>query len=1448
MKSIQHFVIYCSLGLAGLGQAANPTPSRVITTAVKGSLVIGSPTPAVPIVGGAEIPAFDPVSKRAFTTSGRGIEVVDLANLAAPIFLQTIAPASLGAATITSNDVSSVAVFKGTTTSIVAAAVINVPKTNNGHVVFLDAATGALLGFAEVGCNPDHVCFTPDGSKVLVANEGELDGASATVPDLARGTVSIVDISNLAVPVVATADFTSFDSAAATLRAAGVRLFTGGLPSTDFEPEYIAISPDGTKAMVTIQEANAVAVLDIATATFTSVKALGKKSYAAGSYDFSDRDGPGATALNKTTTGNPVFGLYMPDGIAAYSSGGNDYYVIANEGDDRDDFITPDETIRVGNAAYVLDPTVFPNAAALKADAVLGRLTVSNSVGLRGDTDSDGDIDEILALGGRSFSILDASGNMVFDSGDMIEQIISKQHPSRFDDTRSDNKGAEPEGVTIAVLDGRTYAFIGLERSNMELIFDVTDPLAVSYVSTADRVGDVSPEGMVVISAANSPSRRPFLLVANEVSQTLSVHEISQPYTSANLDVIEPNTTAWPGTGVVLGGTRFINLGLQGVGRIPASAIDPATGESIGSISDMQVANWKKNSDGSYSGDFHFLPDRGYNSGVIYSNYAARINEFQFSFKPYTAAAATLAQDQIRMRFSRSRRFVYDHDANAGTPAIYSTGLLAGSTATLFGGVVPAAAVSTTQSDGTFANRLTLDAEGLVLDSRSGKTGSGWVSDEYGPFVYRFDGSGQIVGSLQLPQAIVPHSPVGTTSFSTSPVNLNGRRENQGMEGIAQSPDGTRLFALLQSATLQDSGSGNQGRYNTRLLVYDISATDMPADPISQYVVQLPRVDSTGLATNGVTVDRTAAQSTIVALNNHQLLILSRDGNGRGAAGAPVFKSILLAELSSGTNIDGTYDAEAAQVAPAGLLNLAVTPVSWTEALNLLGKLDASGPELAKFNLNLNTAPGDSNTVSEKWEGLSLVSANDSANPNDYFLFVGNDNDFASRSGVYRDAAGVLQSYDSGLENDSVLLAYRVRILGPDNQAPFAAGVLPELSTPKGSGFSFVVPASTFADPESQVLSYSATLADGSALPAWLSWNATSRTLSGTPADADEGTLKIRITATDGSGLSASTTFGLRIATAQELVASVLPVSRTQVAMSVSLPKAKTTFLALPLAHIAAEGTVVSLDGSDRYTLSIPLPEMAGASYALKIISRVDQRGAGASAPAGTSRNAYGFTGKITAGSGRQVTAVLAVAPNVGDKFIIYRLRTLGEVFTGAALNYGATPAAADVVYLSEGGSFIGYYKYDVAAWRAVSGGTAELSGLVIDPGSALLVVRLNAGVDTSASFLGSPIPGREAGSASGFKLVNNPFAIATTLEASGLQETIAGGSGPGAADIVYLENGGVITGYYYKSRGLGEKGWRILGDNITNRGAALVRPGRALLIREQAGSASFHLPEPFAE
>jgi len=542
------------------------------------------------------------------------------------------------------------------------------------------------------------------------------------------------------------------------------------------------------------------------------------------------------------------------------------------------------------------------------------------------------------------------------------------------------------------------------------------------------------------VNGATSPSfTTPVLIAAasywvrvsnsggSDDSQTANITvSLAAPYTNANVNITSQNRVSWNPNGVNVGGTQFVNLGLQGVGRVPANSVDLATGETLGSISDMQITNFVNNGNGSWTGTFNFLPDRGYNSGAIFSNYAARLNVFNFTFTPYTSSATTTAQNQIAMTFQGSTRFTYDHDGNPNTPPVFTTGLNADATASLFGTTVPVAGGLSTQSDGPVTNRLTLDSEGLVFDNRAGKTGAGWIGDEYGASIYHFNSSKQIDGQLILPAALIPHKPAGTTNFNGTPTN--GRRDNQGMEGVAQSPDGTKLFGLMQSATIQDSGSGNEGRYNTRLLVYDITGSDTPTDPIAQYVIQLPRIDTDG---NG-SVDRTGAQSSILALNDHQILILSRDGNGRGATGSPVFKSILLADLNGATNIDGAYDAEGNQVSPSGTLLPAITPMSWTEALNLLGKLDLNISEVEKFGLNFNTAPGDINSICEKWEALSLVSAQDPANPNDYFLFVGNDNDFLTSSIKYFDASGTLQTAAGALENDTLVLAYRVRLSGPE--------------------------------------------------------------------------------------------------------------------------------------------------------------------------------------------------------------------------------------------------------------------------------------------------------------------------------------------------------------------------------------------------------------------------------
>jgi DNA-binding beta-propeller fold protein YncE len=478
-------------------------------------------------LAGAEISAFDPASDRIFITCSTGLQIVDISSPATPALVTTVDFTTFG---LPSTDITSVTVHGGK----VAVAIPDPVKSAKGRVAFLNAADGVFLGSVEVGALPDMLTFTPDGSKVLVANEGEI---VSTVPDTAEGSVSIIDVSaGFTAPPVTTAGFAAFDSQAQALRDAGVRIFQNGVPSTDFEPEYIAVAPDGATAMVTLQEANAVAILNIATATFTSVVPLGQKDFRNLYADFSDRDGPGNSAMTNLTTGNPVYGLYMPDSIASFAANGQTYYVIANEGDDRDDFLT--ETTRVGSGSYVLDPGVFPDAAVLKTNARLGRLTVSNSPGLRGDTDGDGDIDRILAYGARSFSVLNSSGAIVYDSGDLIERATATFGTPWFDDTRSDNKAAEPEGITVGEVAGRHYVFVGLERSRGVMAFDVTDPANVSMAGFGTRPEDENPEGITFISAGNSPSGAPMLAVTNEVSNTLTLYSLAASPYAASLSAL----------------------------------------------------------------------------------------------------------------------------------------------------------------------------------------------------------------------------------------------------------------------------------------------------------------------------------------------------------------------------------------------------------------------------------------------------------------------------------------------------------------------------------------------------------------------------------------------------------------------------------------------------------------------------------------------------------------------------------------------------------------------------------------------------------------------------------------------------------------------------------------------------------------------------------------------
>ena len=448
----------------------------------------------------AETVAHDSVSQRLFITNSDdgSVDIVDISDPAQPSKVGSIDVSASGTPT-------QVAVKDG-----IVAVAIDVEGAD-GVVAFYDAG-GNLLHSVTVGNLPDHIAFTPDGMKLLVANEGEDTGNPADNP---LGSVSIIDISSgVQQATVQTVDFTAFDSMAEELRAEGVRLFPGATVSEDLEPEYIAISPDGTQAFVTLQENNAVAVLDIATATFLDIVPLGAKDHSlpGNLLDTSDEDG--VIDLAKA----PVFGLYMPDQIASFKVGGETFYITANEGDARD------EDVRI--ADLDLDPSAFPDAEYLQQDEVLGRLQASS---IDGDTDGDGDIDQLFVYGARSFSIWNSSGEQVFDSGDQIARImldvLSEEQLEELDG-RSDNKGSEPEGVTVGVIDGQTYAFVGLERANGVVVFNVSDPADPKYVEFLQTEGDIGPEGMTFISPEDSPNGKALLAVANEVSGTTTLYEI----------------------------------------------------------------------------------------------------------------------------------------------------------------------------------------------------------------------------------------------------------------------------------------------------------------------------------------------------------------------------------------------------------------------------------------------------------------------------------------------------------------------------------------------------------------------------------------------------------------------------------------------------------------------------------------------------------------------------------------------------------------------------------------------------------------------------------------------------------------------------------------------------------------------------------------------------------
>lgn len=496
----------------------------------------GSYSAGVFNAGAAEIAAYDAKTRRLFVVNGAAsaVDVLDVSDPSALHLLFSIDVTPYG------RQANSVDVDKG----VVAVAVEANVKTDPGRAVFFDA-DGNYLNSVAVGALPDMLTFTPDGKTVVVANEGEPNSYGQPGSVDPEGSVSIINLKHGAARLsqadMVTAGFSAFNFAALD---PSIRIYgPGASVAQDLEPEYIAVSHDSKTAWVTLQENNAIGVLDIKRGVFTELVGLGFKDHSltGNGLDASDRDGPSNTG--RVNIANwPVFGMYQPDAIASFRYRGNTYLLTANEGDARD-YTGFSEERRVSSLA--LDPAAFPNAAALKTNAQLGRLNVT---AVNGNTDADAEYERLYAFGARSFSIRAASGALVYDSGDQLEQLTAQFLPNFFNsdnaannsfDTRSDNKGPEPEAVEVGDVYGRTYAFVGMERVGGVAVYDITDPFNprfVQYVNNRDfagdaaagTAGDLGPEGLLFIPESESPTHKPLLVVANEISGTTTVYEIAK--------------------------------------------------------------------------------------------------------------------------------------------------------------------------------------------------------------------------------------------------------------------------------------------------------------------------------------------------------------------------------------------------------------------------------------------------------------------------------------------------------------------------------------------------------------------------------------------------------------------------------------------------------------------------------------------------------------------------------------------------------------------------------------------------------------------------------------------------------------------------------------------------------------------------------------------------------
>jgi hypothetical protein len=803
----------------------------------------------------AEITAYDFASKRLFTTNieQNRLEIIDFKNPAALSKIASIDISAYG------GGINSVAVANGA----VAVAVDDTLITNPGKIVFFNT-DGVFLSSVIVGALPDHVNFTPDGTKLLVANEGEPADDYSVDPE---GSVSVVDMTpgaaNLTQANVTNIGFTQFDADIDALRAAGVRIFgpTNSV-SQNIEPEYITVSDDGKTAWVTLQEANALAVIDLENNVAAAIVPLGLKDWKNFSLDASDQ-APGIFFNNWN-----IKGMYQPDAIAYWNTGGTGYLITANEGDVRE-WDAYEEVVRLNSSSYKLDSTAFPDAAYLKRAELLGRLNVTTATG---DTDGDGDFDEIHAFGGRSISIWNAAtGQLVWDSGDDLERITAADptfgsifNASNSNNTRknrSDDKGPEPEGIALGTIEGRNYAFTALERIGGVVVHDVTNPAAPQFVqwintrTTGVVGGDLGAEGIIFIPKNESPNKRDLLVVSNEVSGSISVFQI---------DIDKTQTGEYGLTKYAFDDTPVIGV----------------YGDTIreGGISGLMYRD----------GSFRFITDRGPNADAVNSPLSGGQTVLVFPFPDY-APKVWQVKPNNGVLDVEDFDFVKRPDGTGASGLPLPIGF--GNT----GEIAWSDTLGTVMANDPWG----LDSEGLIQDNE----GNFWVCDEYGVSIWKLDANFKVLNRY------TPF-PNELEDLQLDTI-LGKRRANRGLEGIAYTPNG-KIYSIIQSPLNNpNTTTGNASRVH-RLIELDPATGEMRTfvylhDPVL-----------------GEIRSRDWKIGDMVAVNNDEFLVLEHaERNGWNA------KNIYKFNISNATPVvgDNFGGNTLEQLNEAGLAANGIVPV-----------------------------------------------------------------------------------------------------------------------------------------------------------------------------------------------------------------------------------------------------------------------------------------------------------------------------------------------------------------------------------------------------------------------------------------------------------------------------------------------------------------------------------------